>query len=72
MPGYWWQCDRCGTTRTFKETAGSNSAIKTAMIAYAHERIAAGETVTGADLDRAFGTSNYGSRVLRHSGLRRR
>ncbi|MDG4833041.1 hypothetical protein O7627_27590 [Solwaraspora sp. WMMD1047] len=42
------------------------------MIAYAHERIAAGQTVTGADLDRLFGTSNYGSRVLRHSGLRRR
>jgi len=27
MPGgYWWQCERCGVQRTFKETTGSNSA----------------------------------------------
>lgn len=48
---------------------GSPGEVKLKMITYARERIAAGETVTGADLDRVFGTTNYGARVLRQSRL---
>jgi hypothetical protein len=35
------------------------------MLAHAQERLAVGATVTGADLDREFGTRDYGRRILR-------
>jgi len=35
------------------------------MLAFARERLAHGTKVTGADLDRRFGTSDYGRKILR-------
>jgi hypothetical protein len=35
------------------------------MEAYARARLAEGAPITGADLDRQFGTSDYGRKVLR-------
>jgi hypothetical protein len=57
------------SSRRQRRGDGSPGEVKLKMITYARERIAAGETVTGADLDRVFGTTNYGARVLRQSRL---
>jgi hypothetical protein len=35
------------------------------MLTYARERLAQGVAVTGAELDREFGTRDYGRKVLR-------
>jgi hypothetical protein len=35
------------------------------MLAYARARLAEGARLTGADLDRQFGTRDYGRRILR-------
>lgn len=43
----------------------SKGALIAKMKAYARERAAQGVSVTGADLDRRFGTRDYGRRVLR-------
>jgi len=40
-------------------------AVSVRMLAHARERLADGATVTGADLDRQFGTRDYGRKVLR-------
>ena len=53
------------------EPSGSEQ-VKLRMLDYARERLAAGDPVSGADLDRVFRTTNYGARVLRESGLLRR
>ncbi|WP_432995691.1 DUF2637 domain-containing protein [Dactylosporangium sp. CA-233914] len=44
---------------------GSGASLRTQMLAYAQDRIAQGVPVTGKELDVAFNTNNYGSRVLR-------
>jgi hypothetical protein len=45
--------------------SASEGALSTRMLAYARERIAQGVSVTGADLDRQFGTRDYGRKILR-------
>ncbi|MER7278010.1 DUF6884 domain-containing protein [Dactylosporangium sp. NPDC000244] len=44
---------------------GSGASLRAQMLAYAQDRIAQGAPVTGKELDVAFHTNNYGSRVLR-------
>jgi hypothetical protein len=46
--------------------------IKTKMIRYVNRQRRAGRPVTGAELDRRFGTSNYGSRILRELDAQQR
>jgi hypothetical protein len=41
------------------------------MIRYVNRQRRAGGRVTGAELDRRFGTSNYGSRILRELDTQR-
>jgi len=49
-----------------KRSASRGAAgIKGKMIRYVNRQRGAGRRVTGAELDRRFGTSNYGSRILR-------
>jgi hypothetical protein len=45
--------------------------IKAKMVRYVQRQHRAGKTVTGAELDRRFGTSNYGSRILRELDAQR-
>jgi hypothetical protein len=52
-------------SRNGKKSAGRGSGVKDKMIRYVAAQRRAGRPVTGADLDRRFGTVNYGSRVLR-------
>ncbi|GLI00933.1 DUF6884 domain-containing protein [Phytohabitans aurantiacus] len=40
-------------------------AVSAKMLAYARQRLAEGARITGADLDRKFGTRDYGRKVLR-------
>ena len=42
-----------------------DGAVRAQMEAYARARLAEGAPITGADLDRQFGTSDYGRKVLR-------
>lgn len=51
-----------------KESAGAAAARgsqRARMAAYANAQLDAGVEITGADLDREFGTKNYGRAVLR-------
>jgi hypothetical protein len=41
------------------------------MIRYVERQRGAGQVVTGAELDRRFGTVNYGSRILRELDAQR-
>jgi hypothetical protein len=50
-----------------RRTAG----VKDKMIRYTERQRRAGQVVTGAELDRRFGTVNYGSRILRELGAQR-
>jgi hypothetical protein len=45
--------------------------VKDKMIRYVERQRGAGQVVTGAELDRRFGTVNYGSRILRELGAQR-
>jgi hypothetical protein len=45
--------------------------VKVKMIRYVERQRGAGQVVTGAELDRRFGTVNYGSRILRELGAQR-
>jgi hypothetical protein len=54
-----------GGSRGARRDPGETRAVSAKMLAYARERLAQGATVTGADLDRQFGTSDYGRKVLR-------
>jgi hypothetical protein len=45
--------------------------IKAKMVRYVQRQRRAGKTVTGAELDRRFGTRNYGSRILRELDAQR-
>ena len=45
--------------------SSSNGAVIARMKTYARECAAHGHSVTGADLDRQFGTRDYGRKVLR-------
>lgn len=48
-----------------KATSEGEQAVRVKMLAYARARLAEGAPVTGADLDRQFGTRDYGRKVLR-------
>jgi len=52
--------------RPREQPNNSKGAVIARMKTYARERAAQGEAVTGADLDRQFGTRDYGRKVLRH------
>ncbi len=63
---------RCGETGNLADGAGrrtseasGNGAVGARMEAYARARLAEGAPITGADLDRQFGTRDYGRKVLR-------
>jgi hypothetical protein len=55
-----------------QRTARRSGGVKDKMIRYIEGQRSAGRPVTGADLDRRFGTVNYGSRILREFDLRPR
>jgi hypothetical protein len=61
------QRQRPGDRRAARGPAG----IKGKMIRYVNRQRRAGGRVTGAELDRRFGTSNYGSRILRELDTQR-
>ncbi|MEV6922942.1 DUF6884 domain-containing protein [Dactylosporangium sp. NPDC051485] len=57
---------RPGSTASAPARRGaSHGSVRAQMLAYAQDRIAQGQPVTGKDLDVAFNTNNYGSRILR-------
>ena len=58
---------RPGGSRVSRRSGG----VKDKMIRYVAAQRRAGQQVSGADLDRRFGTVNYGSRVLRELDARR-
>jgi hypothetical protein len=49
----------------------AQAAVATRMLAYARERLAQGVPVSGADLDRQFGTRDYGRKILRRLETKR-
>lgn len=51
--------------RTANKTQTAPVSQREAMTAYAAEQLDAGAVLTGAELDRRFGTKNYGARILR-------
>jgi Protein of unknown function (DUF2637) len=51
--------------RTRRARHGQDSDLKARMLTWAVEQRAAGRAVTGAELDKEFGTSDYGRRILR-------
>jgi hypothetical protein len=61
------QRQKPGDRRAARGPAG----IKGKMIRYVNRQRRAGRRVTGAELDRRFGTSNYGSRILRELDTQR-
>lgn len=58
-------------TEDQREDRSDGPALAARMLTHAQERLAAGATVSGADLDREFGTRDYGRKILRrlnHNG----
>jgi hypothetical protein len=53
------------TARGARRRPARPAGIREKMIRYVERQHSAGQKVTGAELDRRFGTVNYGSRVLR-------
>lgn len=62
---------RQGGKRSDRHASRRPAGVKGKMIRYIERQRRAGRRVTGAELDRRFGTSNYGSRILRELDTRR-